>query len=437
MNGLRCRPALAGALAVIALALTGCGGGTSGSDSAPAVAPAERREPAADGSAAGGAEAQDQAKVPAAPTATGGPAGTGVQQARRAIVYTGALRVRVKSVAAAADKAKRIVADAGGRLDNERATSTDGQDTATLVFKIPPGRYQSVTDRLGKEIGTRLSVELGTEDVTEQIADVDSRVKSAEAGLEQLRALLKKAKSVSDVLKIERELSGREADLEALQARQRSLASRTADGTLTLDIEGVPGPDPALNAPAPERPNFLSGLRTGWDALTETGRVSLAIFGALLPWLVVAGLLGAAFVAVRRLLRGLLPGRRPAAVRSPAPVPGPAGRARADAPPFGPEPSPDAGPIPWREEEEAATSHDAPAAPGEVAGGWFGPAAPGDPAHGLPEDADRLTGPTSPMEPGAPRPAQAAEPAEPSERTEPGDPGDHRRPGPSRNPDGP
>ncbi|MGW4637371.1 DUF4349 domain-containing protein [Sphaerisporangium sp. NPDC004334] len=316
MSRLRCRPALAAALAAAAFALSGCGGSGSLSDAAGAPAVAQRDQ----GEAGQAGDSTKVAPQKAAPTPDA------LQAGPRAIVYTGEMTVRVKDVTAASDTAKRIVADAGGRLDGEQAAALARQDTSTLVFKIPPDHYATVTDRLGRELGTRVSLRLSTEDVTEEIADVGSRVKSAEAGLDQLRSLLKKAKNVSEVLKVEREISGREADLEALQARRRSLATRVADGTLTVHVEGPVRREPVVYRPKPQPPNFFTGLRSGWTTLKQTARVGLAVFGALLPWLAVLAVLWAAYVGARRGIRALRRGRGgddgPGVAVPPAPHPG-------------------------------------------------------------------------------------------------------------------
>ncbi|WP_248961225.1 DUF4349 domain-containing protein [Sphaerisporangium perillae] len=307
-----------------------------------------------------------------------------VRQADRAIVYTGELTVRAKDVTAAADTAKGIVTEAGGRLDREQATSVGGRDDATLVFKIPPDRYPSVVDRLGKELGKRESLNLGTEDVTEEIADVDSRVKSAKAGLAQVRTFLKRAGDIKEVLQVEREISTREADLEALQARQRSLATQTASGTLTLHLVNTPPPAPVVKKPKPQPANFLSGLKTGWNALTTTVRVSLAIFGALLPWLVVLAVLWLAYVLLRRRVPSLVGQGRAGRAAPPAPEP---------------EPRPEPAEIPYATE---------PVRPGERAG-----AAPRVEATDVPVWRGTVEGP----QPGGPR--------------APGEPGASGRPGAS------
>ncbi|WP_405146495.1 DUF4349 domain-containing protein [Sphaerisporangium sp. NBC_01403] len=322
MSRLRSRPSLVATLVAVVLAVSACGGSQdqSSSGAAPAAPPVDVRAPApAAGQAEGGtgqggsgATGQDSGS-----RSSGDSAKVEVRQADRSIVYTGEMEVRVKDVTVAAEKAKQIVAAAGGRVDSEQSTSYGREGRSSIVFKIPPDRYQAVVAQLGKDLGVRESLSLGTEDVSQQIADVDSRIKSSKSALEQVRKFMAKAKTIGQVLEVEREISTREGDLESLQARQRTLAAQTALGTLTLRLVHVTRPAPAPPKPKPAPPNFLSGLKAGWHALASTTRIALTVFGALLPWLVVLGVLWVAYVAVRRRVPSFLPG--PGAARRPVP----------------------------------------------------------------------------------------------------------------------
>ncbi|GHH64619.1 hypothetical protein GCM10017673_07570 [Streptosporangium violaceochromogenes] len=229
----------------------------------------------------------------------------------RAIIYTAEMTVRAKEVTAAADRARQIVTAAGGHLASERSEANPGgKGSALLIFKIPPAAYPGMLDRLGRELGTRESLQQNTEDVTEQVADVESRLKSSKAALDSLRTLLGKAKTIGEVLKVEREVSDREAELEALQARQRTLASQTSTATLTLRLIG---PTVKVRKIEKEPAGFLGGLRTGWKALVTAVKVGLTVLGVLLPWLIAAVPLWLLTVFVLRRRRG---------GASPAPSPG-------------------------------------------------------------------------------------------------------------------
>ncbi|MEV1177004.1 DUF4349 domain-containing protein [Nonomuraea sp. NPDC049784] len=235
-------------------------------------------------------------------------------QEDRQIIYTGALTVRAKQVTAAAQQAKQIVTSAGGYLSKEETNSaSDTEDMATLEFKIPPDKYNEVLGRLGKDLGKQLSMNQGTQDVTMQMADVTSRLKSAQQSLESLRTLLKKADTVGQVLQVEREISSREADLESLQAQQKQLATQVAMATVTLRLVG---PVAVVEDPSDEPAGFLGGLKAGWQALVSFAKVSVTVLGAVLPWLVASLPLIALVIYLARRDRV----RRP---RTPMPPPGP------------------------------------------------------------------------------------------------------------------
>ncbi|WP_188187265.1 DUF4349 domain-containing protein [Nonomuraea sp. SYSU D8015] len=310
----RIRHGIALSAACAALLLTGCGGGTATPQSATgAAAPEMATEDS-------GSAAQDQRALkraqPQQTSKDGLVSNVKVTLQDRQVIYTGNMSVRVKRVSAAVDLAKQIVTAAGGYLSKEESSSaTESQETATLEFKIPPNAYGGVIGRFGKELGTQLSLNQATQDVTLQVADVNSRLKSAEQALESLRSLLKRADTIGQVLDVEREISAREADLESLQAQQKELAAQVSMATLTLRLLGPVAVD---EEPEEEPAGFLGGLKSGWNALVSTVKVLLTVLGAVLPWLVASLPLVALLVYLVRRNRA----RRPR-LASPPPGAGP------------------------------------------------------------------------------------------------------------------
>lgn len=244
------------------------------SGGAPAAAPEEQQA----------AEAEGGQK--AAPDASG--ANVTMAPVDRAIIYKAEMTVRAKDVAAALDQAKRMVTEAGGYVAEERSNSSASRQESTITFKIPPVQYPGTLGRLGKELGTTESLHQGTEDVTGEVADVAARVKSAEAAVAQFRTLLTKAEKIGEIMDIEREIQSRTSDLEALQARQKSLTEQTGMATVTITLVGPSAPPVQ---PQVEETGFLAGLKAGWDGLTKFAEALSTIVGALLPWLVVMGVL--------------------------------------------------------------------------------------------------------------------------------------------------
>ena len=274
----RSRTALPLALALTALLLAGCSsGGTSGGSDASA---------SSEGAAAGGVVAGDTGgAVPVADTAVDLRAVPGA-----AVVRTADLSVRVDDVAAAADEARRLVRAAGGEAEAEDRSG----GYASLRLRVPPAeldRTVTALAALGEETGRRL----GSEDVTEQVVDLQARLATQRASVERVRALLAEATALGEVVQVEAELTRRTADLEALEARSAALDAQVDLATVTLSLEQRSAGGVAGAALGP-----LDGLQGGWEALLTAGRLLGVAGGAVLPFLPLV--LGAALL-VRRLRR--------------------------------------------------------------------------------------------------------------------------------------
>lgn len=168
--------------------------------------------------------------------------------------------------------------------------------------------------------------------MTAQVVDVESRLRSARASSDRLRALLGEARSTTDVVAIEGELSKREAESEALQGRLRVLNDQVE--LATIDAWLTERGDVRVSD---NLPGFRGGLQSGWVTLVTVSRVALAMVGFLLPFV--------PFVALAVwLIRRYRARRR----NRPLPAP-PAGMAPMPAPPVPPLPMP-APPMPTPKE---------------------------------------------------------------------------------------
>jgi hypothetical protein len=317
------------------LALAGCGG-DDGADQASSVggasdlggpaAEAPEAAPAAGGAEQGKAQdSQGENQAAKAPNLS-------VDQ--RSIIYTGSITVRVDDVNIAAARATGIATSVGGFIGGDKRNSSDGSSDATLELRVPADKFSTVVNRLATELGDEEQRGINTEDVTEQTIDLDARIATQQARVDSGRKLLAQAKSLNDLVMLEREVATREADLASLQAKKRRLADLTALSTITVVLLD---PQAAAEQQPAGPPGFLSGLKNGWKGLLASLGVLLTVLGWLLPWLIVIGIPAwAIFLAYRRYRRA-----RPARPVPTIPAyatPGPAGY------PHRPQPAPPAPP---------------------------------------------------------------------------------------------
>jgi len=268
---------------------------------------------------AGEAAGQADAAVPAAPAPrsaahgnAGGQGGTGTtaRLAPASIIYTAQLTVRAHDVSSAAAQAAQIAEGAGGYVSSETAKVNPDHPsdaTASVQLKIPVAAYSATLGELGHRLGSQLALQQQAQDVTQQVADVNSQVTSDQAAIAQLRALLSHAGSVGDLLSVQNQINQEESNLESMQAQQRALSHQTSYATVTLTILG-PKAKPVLHRPkAP--PTLAGGFGAGWHALRVAVSWTLAFLGAIAPFAVVLAVAGYVVYRGRRWLTR----RRPAA----------------------------------------------------------------------------------------------------------------------------
>ncbi|WP_369195300.1 DUF4349 domain-containing protein [Streptomyces djakartensis] len=301
-------PPLAALLLAAALALTGCGGAgddSGGKSAADRGAAGPRADEKAAGVEAGAGGAASGARATAPPKLTGS-----------AVIRTAELTVQVEDVPEALDRARARAEDAGGYVGNETTTrDEEGRERTRVVLRVPVEKYEEVlTDLEGS--GRLLERSAKAQDVTDQVVDVESRVRTQRASVARIRELMDRATKLSDVVTLEGELSTRQADLEALLARQASLKDRTSLATITLSLSRTP----VAEAAEDDDPGFLDALAGGWHAFLTMLRWLAVALGAVLPFAAVAAAL---LLLWLRVVRPRLP-RRPApagATGTPGPLP--------------------------------------------------------------------------------------------------------------------
>lgn len=201
------------------------------------------------------------------------------------VVYTGSLDVRVAKVDVAARDAQQKVTALGGYLFSQRSSSVEGAPSATLVFKLPPGAFAAAVDQLAT-LGTEVARNVQADDVSAQVVDLESRLKTAQSSLDRTRVLLDRASNITDIVTLEREVASRETTVEQLTGQLRVIRAQVAAATLTLTIgEKLKDVKPT---PSKNIPGVLEGLRGGAVALWNTVRVVALILAALLPWALLA-----------------------------------------------------------------------------------------------------------------------------------------------------
>ncbi|HXD71543.1 MAG TPA: DUF4349 domain-containing protein [Gaiellales bacterium] len=265
-------------LSGLAGAAAGCAGGagSSGAGAGGGATAAKQSLRASAGSALAGAAA------PLAPFSTGTGSVSGASEGSggsradvsapvpSAVIKTASLDLRVAhgkfgdAMNAATDVALRF----GGYVSRRTSFGSKVHD-GTIVMRVPAGRFdraRMAVERLGRPTDEVVS----GRDVTRQVVNLGARLGNLESQQRALRALMRRAVSVSDTIRVQGVLQGVELQIEEIQGELNYLHDRTSMSTISIAVhEAGRRPVPPQHASA----IWKDGARAAHGATEVVGAV--------------------------------------------------------------------------------------------------------------------------------------------------------------------
>jgi hypothetical protein len=255
----------------------------------------------------GNAQVMPGSVVPARPTQAQGVVSQLVGRTP-SVIRTATLRIVTKDFDGVRLAIEGIVAAAGGFVDQMTVTGDAGSPRALRgTLRIPSGGLGEAADRL-RRLGQVTEDSQGSQDVTDQLIDIEARLASARATERRLTELLRdRTGKLSDVLDVERELARVRVDIERLDAETANIGRRVSYATLNIDIveERKAGFDPGpLSLASRFRVAWADGLEAALESVAWSLLFLLRVGPFLVLWIVV-------LASGRRILRRALRGWRP------------------------------------------------------------------------------------------------------------------------------
>ena len=226
----------------------------------------------------------------------------------RKIIAKGNVSLEAENVGNAAFHVSRLADEHGGEVTERETTTNDDGDisTARLLLRIPVAEFDNAFTGLEDVTGTDLqSSNTGKEDVTTKVIDTQVRIRAQRRSLARVEALFDRAQSISDIIRIESQVSRRQADLESLQQRLNYLTDQTSMSTISVNISLPPKEKEQKEKKKEEQDEagFLAGLEDGWGALKSFGTGMATLTGQLLPFVAVLLLVGGPLLLLVRRYR--------------------------------------------------------------------------------------------------------------------------------------
>src|SRR5881628_3210635 len=212
----------------------------------------------------------------------------------RNLILTAKIDMRSKDPWATSDRAQAIASGLGGDVLNLSQSGTADTRSASLTIRVPSNRFGDALQALKSLEGEVQTSGVSAQDVTDQFVDLQARLTAKQAEEQRYLAILNRANTIDEILKVDASLANVRTQIEQLTAQINGIKSRTEFSTIVLSV-------------TPQTPAPIDNTVKGWDPANALAR-ALAAFGALFQvfadlaiWALVFGfipLVGLVIVAV-------------------------------------------------------------------------------------------------------------------------------------------
>ncbi len=186
-------------------------------------------------------------------------------------------------------KTKSFIIDAmnklGGYISNENTSAEGKRNTISLTVRIPSNNFESLLQAIESENSKIDYRNVYVEDVTQDFIDIEARLSTKKELEQKYIGLLQNAKTVSDILEIEKQMGELRSDIESYEGRLRYLSKQVNHSTLNITFYdhnqnfGFAG-------------KFENGLKSGWTNMLWV-IVALANLWAILLFFIIAWVVAA------------------------------------------------------------------------------------------------------------------------------------------------
>lgn len=182
----------------------------------------------------------------------------------RKIVKTGSMTLEVEDIAETMDKVDEMADEFNGYVVSSYRYEYEREVSGRITIRVPSERFDEAFARL-RQLAIAVPYETTTAtDVTEEYVDMEAQLSNLLATEAQYLALLEKAESVEEMLKVQSELSNVRGEIERIEGRMKYLEQTSETALIEVNLQETKGLAGPWNASA--------ALKSAVRGLTTFGR---------------------------------------------------------------------------------------------------------------------------------------------------------------------
>jgi len=150
----------------------------------------------------------------------------------RSVIRSGNLELRGKDLSHIKSEIDRLVHVANGWVESWAVTDTR---YLSMTLRVPEASLDDTMNQVST-LGRVVSRSLRSQDVTEEVIDLEARLNNLRALRDRLKAYLDRASDLKEILEVERELTRVQTEIEAIEGKLKVLRSRVSMSELRVTV---------------------------------------------------------------------------------------------------------------------------------------------------------------------------------------------------------
>lgn len=152
------------------------------------------------------------------------------------VIKNGNLTIQVGDIKKAQNQTTEILTKNQAYIQKEEFRNTDTDENLNLVIRVPHKNFDALINSFSDGMGSVLSKNISSDDVTEEYTDVSIKLANKKIYLEKYRDMLKNAATTKDILEIQENIRELEDEIDVSEGRLRFIDDRVNYSTLNLSL---------------------------------------------------------------------------------------------------------------------------------------------------------------------------------------------------------
>lgn len=183
------------------------------------------------------------------------------QNTERKLIKEGAMSFQCEDVVKTKAEVDKIIKELGAYSSSEGQDSYGQNLNYHQTIRVPAEKFDALIQGLEKLAVKVESKDINTRDVTEEFIDLETRLKTKKELETRYLEILKQARSVEDVLSVEREIGNVRSEIESMEGRLNYIKNKVSFSTLNVNYYQLINPDFGFGS------KLIASLSNGWENL--------------------------------------------------------------------------------------------------------------------------------------------------------------------------